>query len=53
MENTILFNNSFNKLNNLELILSNSFNPNKVLTSREKYVLLNKLNIYEGIYEYI
>ena len=29
---------------------SESFNPNKVQTNREKYVLLNKLEIFENIY---
>ena len=29
---------------------SNTFNPNKVMTSREKYVVVNKLEIFESIY---
>ena len=30
-----------------------SFNPNSIKTNREKYVILNQLNIYESIYKKI
>ena len=30
-----------------------SFNPNRIQTNREKYVILNQLKIYESIYEKI
>ena len=40
----------FHKLVNEDFQLNNSFNPNKILTNRERYVISNKLNIYESIY---
>ena len=53
MEKIILNNQNFRKLKNLDLIISKSFNPTRVKTAREKYALMNKLNIYERIYKYI
>ena len=50
MDETISNNKKFKTLSNSECRLSKSFNPHKIQTSREKYVLLNKLNIYERIY---
>ena len=50
MDNTILSNLNFKKIDKLDFNDAESFNPNKVKTSREKYVLLNQLNIYERIY---
>ena len=41
---------NFKKLSNKDFKLSKSFNPNKILTKREKYAILNKLDIYERIY---
>ncbi len=40
----------FEKLANADFKLNESFNPNKIQTNREKYVLMNQLTIYERIY---
>ncbi len=50
MENTISDCANFKKLSLRDIKVSESFNPNKIKTNREKYVILNKLNIYESIY---
>ena len=50
MELTISESASFKKLDNEDFPFHDSFNPNKVQTNREKYVLLNQLNLYESIY---
>ena len=50
MENTISENKNFKKLANEDFRFNESFNPNKIKTNREKYVLLNQLKIYESIY---
>ena len=50
MELTILKSNNFNKLAGRDFKFSESFNPYKIQTNREKYVILNQLNIYENIY---
>ena len=50
MELTILESTNFKKLDNDNFLFNDSFNPNKVQTNREKYVLLNQLKIYESIY---
>ena len=50
MEFTISESINFKKLANKDFRLNESFNPNKILTKREKYVLLNKLKVYESIY---
>jgi len=41
----------FKKLKNQELRFDESFNPDRIQTNREKYVILNKLKIYESIYK--
>ena len=50
MDKKILENINFKKLNSNHFALSKSFNPTKIQTSRENYVILNQLNIYEKIY---
>ena len=40
----------FQKLANKDFLFDESFNPNKIQTSREKYVLTNQLKVYESIY---
>tara|TARA_B100000242_G_scaffold113877_1_gene79478 strand:- start:263 stop:892 length:630 start_codon:yes stop_codon:yes gene_type:complete len=40
----------FEKIDKKYFNYSESFNPNKLQTSREKYVLVNKLEIFEDIY---
>ena len=50
MDLTISESTSFKKLSIEDFRFNNSFNPYKIQTDREKYVLLNKLKIYEGIY---
>ena len=53
MEDKILDNISFKKLENKELQLSYTFNPSQIQTAREKYAILNKLEIYQSIYKKI
>ena len=50
MDYTILSNLNFKKLDKKDFNYSESFNPNKFLTNREKYVILNDLDIFENIY---
>ncbi len=50
MELTILESITFKKLTNKDFRFNESFNPNKIQTNREKYVIFNQLKIYEGIY---
>jgi len=50
MDYTISSNFYFKKIDKKDFNYSESFNPNKVKTNREKYVIVNKLDIYEGIY---
>ena len=50
MELTILDNINFKRLKNEDFRFINSFNPNKIQTKREKYVLSNQLEIFESIY---
>ena len=50
MDYTILSNYNFVKLDNKDFSHSGSFNPNKIQTNREKYVIINHLNIFESIY---
>ena len=40
----------FKKLDKKDFNYSKSFNPNKVKTNREKYVIVNQLDIFERIY---
>ena len=42
--------NSFKAIDMKNFNYSESFNPNKVKTSREKYVIINQLDIFEKIY---
>tara|TARA_B100002019_G_C21216560_1_gene572362 strand:+ start:405 stop:1034 length:630 start_codon:yes stop_codon:yes gene_type:complete len=50
MDCTILKNLNFRKIDKVDFNYSDSFNPNKVLTNREKYAIENKLDIFERIY---
>ena len=50
MELTISESIKFKKLANKDFPFNESFNPNKIQTNREKYVLLNQLKVYESIY---
>ena len=50
MDFTISNNCNFKKIDKNDFNYSESFNPNKFLTDREKYVIINKLDIFEGIY---
>ena len=43
----------FKKIPYQDLKFYETFNPNRIQTNREKYVILNKLKIYESIYEKI
>ena len=50
MDCTILDNLSFKEIDKQVFNYSKSFNPDKVQTNREKYVIVNKLDIFESIY---
>jgi len=50
MDLTISSNFNFKKIDQEDFNYSESFNPNKVKTNREKYVTVNKLDIFERIY---
>jgi tRNA (guanine-N7-)-methyltransferase len=50
MDDTISKNCNFKKIDKKDLNYSESFNPNKVKTNREKYVIINQLDIFESIY---
>ena len=50
MDLTIINNLKFKKIDILDFQYSKSFNPNHIKTSREKYVIFNKLKIFESIY---
>ena len=50
MENKISESTKFMKIANTNFNFNESFNPNKIQTKREKYVLLNQLKVYERIY---
>ena len=50
MDYTILESIKFKKLVYKDFQFNESFNPNKIQTNREKYVLMSQLKIYEGIY---
>ncbi len=50
MDFTISSNFKFKTIDKNNFDYSNTFNPNKVMTSREKYVMVNKLEIFESIY---
>ncbi len=50
MDSTILCNFNFKTVETKDFNFSESFNPNKVQTNREKYVIENQLDIFEKIY---
>ena len=50
MDCTISSDFNFERIEKKDFNYSESFNPNKVQTNREKYVLANKLQIFEDIY---
>ena len=53
MELTISESIKFKKIPYQEVKFYESFNPNRIQTNREKYVILNQLKIYESIYKNI
>ena len=53
MEITISESINFKKLRNNDVGFSESFNPDRIQTNREKYVISNQLEIYESIYKKI
>ena len=50
MDYTISSNFYFKTIDNKDFNYSESFNPTKVKTNREKYVIVNQLDIFERIY---
>ena len=50
MDSTISKNFNFKKIDRKSFNYSETFNPNKIKTNREKYVTVNQLNIFESIY---
>ena len=50
MDHTITSNFYFKTIDNKDFNYSESFNPNKVKTNREKYAIVNQLDIFERIY---
>ena len=50
MDCIISSNFNFKKIDKKDFNYSESFNPNKVKTNREKYAIINKLDIFEKIY---
>jgi len=50
MDCTISSNVHFKRIDKKDFNYSESFNPNKVKTNREKYVIFNQLDIFERIY---
>ena len=53
MELTISESIKFKKISYQDIKFHESFNPNRIQTNREKYVILNQLKIYESIYKKI
>ena len=53
MELTISESIKFKKIPYQDFKFYESFNPNRIQTNREKYVMLNQLKIYESIYKKI
>ena len=53
MELTISENIKLKKIPYQDVDFYESFNPNRIQTNREKYVILNQLKIYESIYKKI
>ena len=50
MDCTISSNRNFKTIDKKDFNYSESFNPNKVQTNREKYVVVSELAIFENIY---
>ena len=50
MHCTISSNLNFKKIDKRDFNYSESFNPKRFQTNREQYVMINKLDIFEGIY---
>ena len=50
MHCTISNNINFEKIDIRDFNYSDSFNPIKIETNREKYAVVNELDIFEGIY---
>ena len=50
MDRTISSNFYFETIDKKDFNYADSFNPNKVKTNREKYVIVNQLDIFERIY---
>jgi len=50
MDCTISSNFNFKKIDKKDFDVSKSFNPNNFRTNREKYVIVNQLDIFERIY---
>ena len=50
MDWTISSNFNFKTIDKKDFNFIGSFNPNKLKTNREKYVIDNQLNIFERIY---
>jgi len=50
MDCTITGNSKFKKIDKKDFNYSESFNPNKVKTNRENYVIINQLDIFDRIY---
>ena len=50
MDSTILSNFNFKTIEKKDFNFARSFNPYKVKTNREKYVIVNELKIFEKIY---
>ena len=50
MDCTISSNLNFKTVDKKDFNYSESFNPNKVLTNREKYAIINKIDIFERVY---
>jgi len=50
MNSTLSSNSYFKTIDKKDFNYADSFNPNKVKTNREKYVIVNKLDIFERIY---
>ena len=53
MNNTILNNFNFKRIEKEDFDLSKSFNPSNFKTNKEKHVVLNELEIFESIYKKI
>ena len=53
MDCTISTNNNFKKIDKKDFNYSQSFNPNAFQTQREKYAIVNELDIFERIYRKI